>query len=265
MSIVQQLVSIPGPKSNFIFGNAIELFKEGTYRVFPRWTKQYGPILGFYIGGRPQMLISDIDLIRQILVTYFHSFTTRNPLIPGGVLPVPQFQKTIAFAEVNTWKKIRSMISPSFTISKLKAMEPVIMSSVDRAVTQLSENAKCGEELSMGPLVDEIIFSLGTNCILGVNLALEGRTKEMLSFYQILHVRIEKSILSMILVLFPSLTFIAYPLRVWWEKIRMKMLWSLEGVCVDVLRKCVAVRKNSNTMSNCVLQILLNAEKSGES
>lgn len=257
MSILKKL-GIPGPKPNFIFGNAIEIAKEGSYRVFPKWTKKFGPVVGFYLGGRPQMLISDFDMIRQVMVKDFHLFPGRNQLVPGGVFP--HFQKTIAFAQGNTWKQIRSIFSPWFSISKQNAMEALMVKSIDKIINELNEKAEDGGEFTLTLILEHLVFSLSTNCLLGVDLSLDHQTEEYQSFFKVSRPRLEKSILATTMMLFPSLTFVAYPLRVWWEKIRIQMLWSPEGVCIDVLKKCIQARKIANKKCNSFLQLMINAE-----
>lgn len=81
MSILERL-RIPGPRPNLIFGNLIEFGREGFSRTFLKWTKKYGPIVGFYIGGRPQLLVTDIELIRRILIKDFHKFINRGEIVP---------------------------------------------------------------------------------------------------------------------------------------------------------------------------------------
>lgn len=152
MSIVMQLGPIPGPKPHFIFGNSVEIHKEGLNRVFLKWTKQYGPIVAFYIGVRPQMLISDLNLIQQAMIKDFHLFTCRNQILPDGAFPLFQ-KKNTSFHEVNAWKQIRSVISTSFSISKLKSLEPLILASLDNLIIQLDEKSECGEESIMEPMM----------------------------------------------------------------------------------------------------------------
>lgn len=73
---------IPGPRPNFIFGNLTEISRDGLHALFPKWTKKYGPIVGFYYGGRPQLLVNDSELIRRVLVTDFRKFSERSQGIP---------------------------------------------------------------------------------------------------------------------------------------------------------------------------------------
>lgn len=73
---------IPCPRPNFIFGHLIDIRREGLNKLFPKWVKKYGPIVGFYLGGRPQLLIADPELIRRVLVKDFRKFNERNQCIP---------------------------------------------------------------------------------------------------------------------------------------------------------------------------------------
>lgn len=73
---------IPGPRPNFIFGNLFDIKREGLNALCPKWTKKYGPMVGFYFGGRPQLMLTDLELIRRVLVKDFHKFSDRSQCIP---------------------------------------------------------------------------------------------------------------------------------------------------------------------------------------
>lgn len=81
-----QKLRIPGPKPNFIFGNLIDIAREGLKGVFPKWTKKYGPIVGFYLGGNPQLLITDFELMRRIMIKDFNKFSNKSQSIPVIIL-----------------------------------------------------------------------------------------------------------------------------------------------------------------------------------
>lgn len=81
MTIFKRL-RIPGPSPNFILGNLIDISREGLHGTFPKWTKKYGPIVGFYVGGRPQLVITDLELIRRVLIKDFNKFSNRSQSIP---------------------------------------------------------------------------------------------------------------------------------------------------------------------------------------
>lgn len=260
MSIFTRL-AIPGPKPNFIFGNAIDIASQGFSGIFPKWTKKYGPIVGFYIGGRPQVLITDFELIRRVMIKDFQVFRNRNQYIPGGVHPQPQLQKMLVWQEGNAWKHLRASMSPAFSSSKLNSMEPLMISSIDNMMNELNNKAKLGQEFDLKPIVSDMTFSAVTKCIFGLNFSLIGTSKEAKAILDLTQTRLEKSILAMALLLFPSLSFIAHPLRVWWETIRLNMLWSPEGICYDIARKIVKLRRDTKSTTNDFLQILMDTNR----
>ncbi|KAG4075516.1 hypothetical protein HA402_003341 [Bradysia odoriphaga] len=260
MTIFERL-RIPGPKPNFIFGNLIDIGREGLNSLFPKWTKKYGPIVGFYFGGRPQLMITDLELIRRVLVKDFHKFSDRSQCIPGGVHPVPILQKMIVWSHFHAWRNLRASISPSFSSSNLNAMELLMVPSIDKLVSELDEKAKCGEEFNVKSFIYDFTFSNASKCVFGLDLSLKQLTSEVKGFLEVATPRLDKSLLAKILVLFPSLSFIAYPLRVWWERFRFYMLWSSEGLCYEVAKKIVRNRKNTNIQSVDFLQLLMKTKR----
>lgn len=251
---------IAGPRPNFIFGNAIEIAKEGLKGVFPKWTKKYGPIVGFYIGGRPQMLITDFELIRRVMIKDFHIFSNKSQCIPDGIHPQPLLQKMLVWTKDNAWRQLRASLSPSFSSYKLNAMEPLMMSSIANLAIELDDKAKSGLEFNIKPLISELTFTSATKCIFGLNMSLIQVSNEAKNFLDATLPRLDKSLLAMSMVLFPSLTFIAHPLRVWWERFRFYMLWSPEGACIDIVKKIVQFRRDARIKSNDFLQLLMNTK-----
>lgn len=84
MTLFKRL-AIPGPKPNFILGNLIEIHREGLTGVFPKWTEKYGPIVGFYFGGQPHLLITDFELMRRVLIKDFNKFTNKSQVVPVNI------------------------------------------------------------------------------------------------------------------------------------------------------------------------------------
>lgn len=255
-------LGIPGPRPNFIFGHFREIFNEGFNTLFPKWTKQYGPLVGFYIGGRPQLLITDFELIRRVLVKDFHIFSNRSEWVPGGIHPTPSLQKMLLWARDNVWKNLRATISPSFSSYKLNAMEPLMMMSIQNLCDDLDIRTSSGREFNLKEPLSDATFSSALKCIFGLNLELkELSTGAAKSFAESGSPRLEKSMLAMVMMFFPLLTFIAYPLRVWWEKFQMFMVWSADGVTYDVSKKIVHTRRAAKTENVDFLQLLMNAKR----
>lgn len=253
-------LGIPGPKPNYIFGNLIDISREGFHGVFPKWTKKHGPIVGFYFGGRPQVLITDLELIRNIMVKDFHIFSNKSQCVPGGIHPVPHLQNMLVWLRDNVWRNLRASVSPSFSSHKLNAMKPLMMTSIDELISELDFKAASGQEFNLKPFVTELTFSGAVKCIFGLNYTL-NQSNEAENFLKAVAPRLDKSILATAMILFPSLTFLAYPIRVLWETIRFYMLWSPEGVTYKIAKEIVQYRRDKGSQSVDFLQLLLNAKR----
>lgn len=260
MTIFERL-GIPGPKPNFIFGNSMEIAKEGLVKIFPKWTKQYGPIVGFYIGGIPQILVTDLALIRKIMISDFDNFINRNQIIPGGTFPETALQKMLVFTTDDEWRHLRATESPTFSSGKLRKMEPLMTLGIDNIKNELDEKSKSDQEFNITPYIAELTFSTSAMCILGLDLSLNKMSKDIEAILETVQPRFDKSILAMTMLLFPSTSFIAYPLRLLWENLRFHKLWSSHGVCYDIARKVVDFRKSNELKSNDFVQLLLDAKR----
>ncbi|KAI1298151.1 Cytochrome P450 6a8 [Halotydeus destructor] len=75
--------NIPGPPAHFLFGNSAEFKEKGMKRCFQEWTDRYGPVVGFYLGGNPSVLVTDLDLLRKVQIKDFHLFNSRYTFIKG--------------------------------------------------------------------------------------------------------------------------------------------------------------------------------------
>lgn len=262
MTLFERL-GIPGPKPNLIIGNVTDIMKRGTCKAFPEWTKKYGPIVGFYLGARPQLLISDLDLIGRILITDFRQFNNRHVITPGGIHPQLQFKDLMVWANGDAWKKLRTTLSTSFSSSKLNKMEEAMTAVVDNMLSEVEVSAKSGREFNFKSHAYKLSFDIDTNCIFGVNVSNLG-TRLTHSMMESVSPKLERSVLVITMMLFPALTFITYPLRVLWETIRLKMMWSHEGVFVEFVKNVVKTHRESKIRRDNFLQLLLDCEETRE-
>ncbi|CAG2166571.1 unnamed protein product [Oppiella nova] len=82
---------------------------------------------GVYELGKPVLYLSDPELIREVLVKDFHIFTNRRKFITDD----PMINKMVFSARDSEWKRLRTVMSPTFTTGKLKRMTPLILECVD--------------------------------------------------------------------------------------------------------------------------------------
>ncbi|CAG2110336.1 unnamed protein product, partial [Medioppia subpectinata] len=105
--------------------------------------KQNGKIFGIYEMTKPVLFVSDPDLIRNILVKDFHIFNNRRPLLDNMLTVVKDEQ----------WKKIRSIMSPTFSTGKLKKMMPLIVECRNSLFNNLDKIAKTDGQTDMKRLL----------------------------------------------------------------------------------------------------------------
>merc|ERR1719323_1148319 len=107
-------------------------------------------MVGFHSFGRPSLLINDLDLAKQILITDFDQFTNRRPfevkIFHAQYDDI--FRKLLVTAEGEEWKQIRSLLSPIYTSAKLRKISKFISESALDLVEHIRKRSASGEELN---------------------------------------------------------------------------------------------------------------------
>ncbi|XP_072140186.1 cytochrome P450 3A40-like [Dermacentor andersoni] len=57
-------LGVPGPKPDLLWGNWKQL-KKDRIRVMDQWIQHYGKVFGIYLGDKPFMVITDVELIKE--------------------------------------------------------------------------------------------------------------------------------------------------------------------------------------------------------
>jgi len=105
-------------------------------------TKKYGRIYGSYDFRRKNLIVNEPDLIRDIMVKDFHIFPDHKHFHTGS----SKINLSLFFLPGNDdWKRIRSIVSPTFTSGKLKSMMTNISDISDKFVINLENFAKKGK------------------------------------------------------------------------------------------------------------------------
>ena len=80
--------------------------------------------------NRNQLMVADAEALRDILVRDFHHFMDRQSFVK-----FPVFSKQLNLLHGQEWKNMRSIISPTFTSGKMKAMFPLMNKSLENLMT----------------------------------------------------------------------------------------------------------------------------------
>jgi hypothetical protein len=106
---VLQENGVPTPPVRFIDGNFFDLVQQNVTTKFA-WLKQYGTIVGFYIGSRPYIVTTDTELIRNIQVKHFQLFSLRQSFgVIGGLEAKTEMEQSLVHPEIGSrrWKEQR--------------------------------------------------------------------------------------------------------------------------------------------------------------
>ncbi|XP_025236308.1 cytochrome P450 3A5 isoform X4 [Theropithecus gelada] len=155
---------IPGPTPLPFLGNILS-YRQGLWKFDTECYKKYGKICGFY-GQLPVLTITDPDMIKTVLVKECYSvFTNRRPFGPVGLM-----KSAISIAEDEEWKRIRSLLSPTFTSGKLKEMFPIIAQYGDVLVRNLRREAEKGKPVTLKDIFGAYSMDVITSTSFGVNI-----------------------------------------------------------------------------------------------
>lgn len=158
-------LGIPGPKPLPFFGTVLG-YRKGFLEFDQKCFNTYGNIWGFYDGRQPVLAITDPDMIKAILVKECYSvFTNRRSVGPVGFM-----RSAISMSEDEDWKRIRTLLSPTFTSGKLKEMFPIIGQYADVLVRNLRKDAEKGKPTTLKDIFGAYSMDVITSTSFGVNI-----------------------------------------------------------------------------------------------
>ena len=123
-----------------------------------------GTIFGISDLNRNQLLVADAEALKDILVRDFHHFMDRQFFVK-----VPVMSKFLIFLNGQEWRNMRSIISPTFTSGKIKAMFPLMKQSLENLMTVLERSVT--KEIDILPtfgnftmdVIAKVAFAVETN------------------------------------------------------------------------------------------------------
>uniref|UniRef100_A0A3P8NUU5 Thromboxane-A synthase n=1 Tax=Astatotilapia calliptera TaxID=8154 RepID=A0A3P8NUU5_ASTCA len=130
---------IKHPKPVPFFGNLF-MFQQGFFKPLNDLVKTYGKVCGYYLGRTPVIVVADPDMLRQLLVKDFSNFPNRN--VRKLYKPVSDCLLQLRNEQ---WKRVRSVLTPSFSAAKMKEMVPLINTAIDTLMKNLHVYAESGE------------------------------------------------------------------------------------------------------------------------
>ncbi|XP_044067523.1 cytochrome P450 3A40-like [Siniperca chuatsi] len=194
-------IGIRGPKPLPFIGTFLE-YRKGIHNVDKDCFQKYGKVWGLYDGRQPVLGIMDTAMIKTILVKECYSvFTNRRDLGLNGPL-----RDAVSIVEDEEWKRIRSVLSPSFTSGRLKEMYKIILQHSSNLMKSLHKKVEADEVIEVkevfGPYSMDVVtgtaFSVDIDSINRPTDPFVANIKRMVKFNLL-------NPLIVIVVLFPFL------------------------------------------------------------
>ncbi|XP_053131997.1 cytochrome P450 3A29-like isoform X2 [Hemicordylus capensis] len=158
-------LGIPGPTPLPFFGTMLE-YRHGFLKFDSKCFQKYGKTWGIYDGRQPLIAVLDPTIIKAILVKECYStFTNRRVFPLSGVL-----ETAISLAQDEQWKRIRTILSPTFTSGKLKEMFPIIKHYGDILVENVQKSVEKNEPVAVKDVFGAYSMDVVTSTAFGVNI-----------------------------------------------------------------------------------------------
>ncbi|KAJ6647417.1 Cytochrome P450 3A14 [Pseudolycoriella hygida] len=243
---------INGPKPLPIFGNLLDILLTPRTDLELNLYKKFGSIYGYYLGNAPVLVVGEPDLIKNILVKDFNVFPQRRNMDSSH----PIMKQNLASMMGEDWKRVRSIISPTFTSNKMKLMYPLMEHCMTDFKVHLDDLANKKSNVN----IKDIFGNLTLDVIASSAFATELNSRNELNSLFVKHARrlFQVNPLKMLLMrLIPKSVFTALGVS-----LDTSSMNESQDFYVDVARQIINNRKEGGQKSNDFLQLLLEADLS---
>ncbi|MCJ8748301.1 hypothetical protein PDJAM_G00163220 [Pangasius djambal] len=158
-------LGVPGPKPVPFFGTMLE-YRKGIHNFDMECFQKYGKIWGIYDARQPGLCVMDTEIIKTVLIKECYSlFTNRRNFRLNGPL-----YDALTIAEDEDWKRIRSVLSPSFTFGRLKEMFGIMKSHSRSLIENLQKTSERGESADIREFFGAFSLDVVTSTAFGVDI-----------------------------------------------------------------------------------------------
>ncbi|XP_065299921.1 cytochrome P450 3A5-like isoform X4 [Dermacentor albipictus] len=160
---------IPGPEPELILGNYGQLGKD-RIKVMDSWVQKYGKVFGYYMAEIPYVIISDLDMIKECFVKQMQIFHERPPML----IPVEPLLSSLLYVTGVRWKKVRSVVNPSFSSTKMKHLTRTIVSCCEKTLEVINSHVDGGQPVNMTKLFKGLSLDVVSKCALAWEVDCQG-------------------------------------------------------------------------------------------
>ncbi|KAG8184089.1 hypothetical protein JTE90_025397 [Oedothorax gibbosus] len=134
---------VPYVKPEPFIGSIRQNIKKPFHEIELERYQELGQIYGFFEGSSPLLSVGDPKHLRNIMVKDFHIFPDHRVLSTGDTLTECMLQ----ILQGEDWKRVRSIVTPTFTTGKIKRMMSIFNSCSKVLVKNFKTFAEKGEPM----------------------------------------------------------------------------------------------------------------------
>lgn len=127
--------------------------------------KGQGVVAGYYASFVPTLMVTDLELAKQITVKDFNSFSDRGFYINEEVEPITG---NLLQVTGEKWRFLRNKLSPAFTSGKIKMMYHTISDKGVNFVKALEKTSKDGASLHIKNITTRFTVDVISSCAFGL-------------------------------------------------------------------------------------------------
>lgn len=172
--------NIPSVPGNWLLGNSIEAITDH-WSFHEKYSRQLGRTYGYYIGTRPQIATTDINLISLIQVKHFEQFFQRAwNQTKGEVRSWPSYENSLVHERVThkQWKHMRGIMSPSFSAARLKQSIVHINECINTMMNLLEAKTQTDREIDMYAIAQGLTMDVVGRSACGIVISAQEKPND---------------------------------------------------------------------------------------
>ncbi|XP_023219438.1 cytochrome P450 3A21-like [Centruroides sculpturatus] len=223
--------------------------KKPLHLIELEYYKKYGRIYGRFLGVRPIICIAEPHILKKIFVKDFNTFHNRANVQTGN----PLFDKTMFLALDDDWKRIRCIVSPTFSSGKMRKMAYLVKECAEKFSEKLKKIADENENncIDCKKYITCFTIDVIASTAFGTKLSsLDDPNNEFVIMSR-KAVNKDVTLLDMILLLFPKLT----------KLIKIKSIHESFSYYKDFVLHVINQREKDKMKAYDFLQLLMDSQK----
>ncbi|GBM39629.1 Cytochrome P450 3A25 [Araneus ventricosus] len=135
--------NVPFAKPFPVVGSIMETMRNPMHEVELKRYKELGRIYGHFEGSRPLLSVGEPSLLKNIFVKDFHIFPRGRVFSTSDQI----MKYVVSNLQGEDWKRVRSIISPTFSTGKIKRMMGIMKESSQTTVENIKALIRKGEPI----------------------------------------------------------------------------------------------------------------------